>query len=689
MQFLERIIGTLKELKNTQEPLENDRVLDFLSIEIIWLLQKAILAGEYYDLRNKKASTYIIAIQDEISDFETLLSGGGLNLVIALEGEEIKKFSEAIIFFKDKYLKNFLTLAEDVNNRLNSFYSGKDGYISEINSLANSPFSIELTEIMKSDKDVQIQIYNNYTFQVNLLLAYLDDSLECTEEIYSILKKTKSSLENLKPNKFGSDVIRKLIDKVNILAFKINFRNTHKSKENYIKPRTSLVVDSQNSYYEFYKKIDKHYNELREIEIRNLLTEVYSMDGRNITSLKAEPFHHLNRYYKNTSEYNFPEKAKYIENLEKKLNEFKPVHENLSLYNKIAYASIEKLLTNSELGLFLRTNAANYFPDIISHFQKYIKGDEKNPAPVFLNGLQEKLKTIADEEHFPDYHCYTLLIKFLNDFVSFLIKQPNLLLSPEILKIEEPVIKSKIDSIIKYNENIYTETIRDLENSLDKMITHDVKPVYMTEEECFVSCKWAGETDEPGELFLRSSYILPNNFEKLSNKIHFWKSFLPSQLSHLKDAFDITINQSIIVSNLNNAEKKIKENEFKLVQIVAMFVSIATFVLINVKIFDNKTSLESFGIILGLAACFFLFNLFFYIIILIQYQSEKDGWKFFKKSLKYLSLPVLFLAVGLYLLHSEKGKTTKQFEAIQKRFEKDSADIDVLKRKINPLSDHK
>ena len=51
-----------------------------------------------------------------------------------------------------------------------------------------------------------------------------------------------------------------------------------------------------------------------------------------------------------------------------------------------------------------------------------------------------------------------------------------------------------------------------------------------------------------------------------------------------------------------------KENDFKIVQIVAMFVSIATFVLINVKIFDNKSGFESIAIVFGLGGVFTLFN---------------------------------------------------------------------------------
>lgn len=106
-----------------------------------------------------------------------------------------------------------------------------------------------------------------------------------------------------------------------------------------------------------------------------------------------------------------------------------------------------------------------------------------------------------------------------------------------------------------------------------------------------------------------------------------------------------------------------------MVQIVAMFVSIATFVLINVKIFDNKTGLESIGIILGLAGCFFLFNLFFYITSLLQFQGEKDNWKFFQKIFKYLMFPIIFVGAGIFLLYFEGEKTGKHMQEIDKRLD--------------------
>jgi hypothetical protein len=171
--------------------------------------------------------------------------------------------------------------------------------------------------------------------------------------------------------------------------------------------------------------------------------------------------------------------------------------------------------------------------------------------------------------------------------------------------------------------------------------------------ECVVNYQWNNEALE-GELFIDSSFILPNDFESIKQDIEALDSFINVQPEKLRNTFDVSISQLEMKNNITGFEKRVKENEFKTVQIVAMFVSIASFVLLNVKIFDEKSSMESFGIILGLASCFFVFNIFFYLIILPHTQGWKAFGKFIVKSIFLISFPI-GLAFTSYNILSKYG----------------------------------
>jgi cytochrome bd-type quinol oxidase subunit 2 len=197
--------------------------------------------------------------------------------------------------------------------------------------------------------------------------------------------------------------------------------------------------------------------------------------------------------------------------------------------------------------------------------------------------------------------------------------------------------------------------------------------------------------------------------EEFESRASAKESLFGTQISTNKMDFE-----TLVASNKKEFETLVRTNEFKVVQVVAMFVSIATFVLLNVKIFDGKTSLESFGIILGLAGCFVIFNLFFHVLVYfkIEGKTTKDDetikkiiplpliegaevelqetekkpkvrkvQKFMINLLYFSMVPVFFVAIGYLIVYKEN----KQFNQFENIIHRDSTIIHMLMHERDSL----
>lgn len=156
-------------------------------------------------------------------------------------------------------------------------------------------------------------------------------------------------------------------------------------------------------------------------------------------------------------------------------------------------------------------------------------------------------------------------------------------------------------------------------------------------------------------------------------------------------------------------EKKIKDGEFRTIQIVALFVTIASFVLMQVKIYDNKSGVESIAITFSLAGILVLFNGVFHWMIESQKEEEKKN--IFCKLYSLITTPIIFvslslLGIGLSLFYvtkkkgwdmdSEKNKmleekitVLKETQKIRTNLKEDSIRITELRKEIDLLKKRK
>jgi hypothetical protein len=344
-----------------------------------------------------------------------------------------------------------------------------------------------------------------------------------------------------------------------------------------------------------------------------------------------------------------------------------------NLFDKAAYESILTLLYNSKIFLKLAIEKKNGYSNIIGELLTQTSSLINLPKSQFLADVYEEIKRLNDFNSITDYYGYRILYSFITDFVRDLQIMPEQLIKYNPDKYDDIKIteaKEKAFKIVSYLQTLSRQVLVDLKSSLKRMMTHEVKPAYLTFKECMIPHKW--QDGKAGHLFIDSSYVPPNNFGKIKTDIASWDISMNSQFDNLRNSIEMKASHFITDYKNTTFEKKVKDNEFKLVQIIAMFVSIATFVLINVKIFDNKTGIESFAIILGLAACFILFNLFFYFIIMAQIQQSR---RLINRALKlslFFLLPLALCIGSFVLLRKEGEKTTKEIKEIHEKMRTDS-----------------
>lgn len=739
--LLTKTLENLEEIVQEESTWKSKKVLFFFSDTIIKNLQLAILSGEHYE---ENAGELLTRISSIIADVYFLLFEIKTKK-FSWADIDIETLKKSIQECQNLYLFPFESVINTVSRNLESLLTGDDGITVDVRTFEGYNILQELPELLSLPAETEAKISNFYLFHINLLLACLDDYLECSDVNILMLQNVLSFLEERVISK--DEVTSLLADKARFLQYKINYRNSRprNDEEPDDHNRSPIIIDQEeNAYASFITEILDHTN--GNFNPRILLAEIQSFKKEAINDIRLAPFHHLNRYYTHKIT-DVAERKRKITILLDKLDELNDNVSDLSRFDQIAFRSFHKLLSNSRLRAELDLKKESDFKILLQQLKGFIEDGQLDTQSTILDETFDQISLISSEHNFTDYYCYVVFIKFLNEFLNFLINNPSKLVETVDPSIDEAILKRKTNLIINYISEKYLLALSQLKIILRQLMTHKVKPVSLMQKECEIDYTFFvfnGDDDEEtdvnnfveGHLFLDSSYILPINFDRINQKIQSWSSFLTPQLNHLRDAFEITFNQIIIKKNISSfnsqmdkktAElkkkmdenektflKQVKDNEFKLVQIVAMFVSIATFVLINVKIFDNKTALESFGLILGLAACFFLFNFFFYILLAYQnraFDEEDDinknpaelsgntmkgksktpAWKkrfgpFYRRMITIGMLPIIFLSVSFYFLHTEKSVFPSQVETLSRRVFEDSVKIERLKLNEEKLS---
>lgn len=685
--FLAEIEKSLLETSNNLTSTSSTEALkDFFSQDVTLLLQKSLLSGEYYDLDAKEAITriraFILKISEKIRVITTQLGksvqtqGQDASTLLLIANwlttqTEIKEFDL-------QYITKYISFVNNLNSNLDRLYSGQDSSIVDLESFDVILNLAELSQTLTlAGLKEKITDYSSYTFfQLNMFLCYMDEYLEFSTISVIRLERAIKYLQLQKENKNNKEVRSILIDKAKFLIFKIEYRKTHKG---ILLDRRRVVeeINATNKFYQLYLSTIRHYSKLTIQDQQESRNELDAYTDSNLQTWKMSVFHDLNKIYHRLKPDEKPEtKKKNIDNLRSKLEE-KWNSEALPLFNKVAIKSGFNLLHNSSQNLeFEIEKFEDHYNEVISDLKKFLVGSNSNPMPKFISDCHTKISEFSSHSRLPDYYCYMVFLSFLNKMIDVFTRDPKKIITSELSEIDNDTIDERIDRITTSIGNVYNTVLKELQASLTKMTTHKVKPIYLMYSECCVPYTW--EDGVEGHLFLESSYILPTDFSEIQGKISSWGSFIRPELNLLKDALEVSFSHLAIKQTIENSEKKAKENEFRVIQIVAMFVSIATFVLINVKIFDNKSGIESFAIILGLAACFFLFNYFFYLISLFNFRSATEIKSSLFSQRYILAIPGVLIIVSYLLLHSENGRSGKEFDSVRNKIKSDSVYFQTL-----------
>lgn len=681
---------------------------EFNSEEIIDCLEMSILTGEHYE-------------QDVIVKIERLKRiVSSLNEELHADEVANAELLRQLVFLETRYIRQYESLVLDIASGQSYLLDGKDGILIDPKKSHNYYFLKDLKELFPDLDTLKISRYTR--FLINIALAYMDDYLESNETTRIEL----SNLRSLLDDETGEKINKLTSDKVEFLKYKVEYRLSKSDKTSKLLP----PISKNNAFIQFYDKIHLHFDGNPEVE--SLEKKIKNFDAVKINDIELEPFHHLNRYYRKLWDTD-PGKSEHgISILLDAMNNIMPLIKSLTTYDQIAVKSVYKLVRNSKLAIDLKDLEKNKISKIIASFQAFLVINGVIDADTELKVLKSKIDETSNASNFPDYYCYLTFIRFLDKIIDEFIQHPSKIISSEFFeKNNQDTIAKNIEPLVNHISDVYSTAMTQLKINLKLMLSHKVRAVGLTKKETY------SHTDDyreltPDGIFLDSSYILPINFNEIRNEVLVCSSLLNPKINNLKYALEIVLNRLRMENKNNDFDKKINDNqqefksfvteskksiedetkkiseeskkyEMRIVQIVAMFVSIATFVLINVKIFDNKSGLESFAITLGIAACFTLFNLFFHEIYLtpakekikdsgiestIQIEAgkpdpaivpDKETSKIQAKEAKSYPVTttlkitiVILLIVSFGLLMFERGRTQGSIEDFRKRLDKDS-----------------
>ncbi|MDF2380521.1 hypothetical protein JMG10_03505 [Nostoc ellipsosporum NOK] len=676
--FLNKIIDKLTSLSNAPQP----EIRHFFRNEITWLFQKALLSGEYDESALEKLNKIRALLQpirrNTIKDGETI-KGNPIEKLNQLWGNY--QSNKETDFIERHYLPVYIDLVQDLQNGLQNLDEGRIGKLIDLSVYEGYSNFKQFAET-KEDNRSTIENYNS--FLIGILLTYCDEYLECSKEILKILRRINWNLSKLSLNKHSEEVIELYMHKAEFLEYKILLRGSHITREGEQDEQTNPRLSENNAYNEFRERTEKHYN-LLAFEDHVKMNQVTVAElKKDIADLKIEHLHNFNKYFHKLCKRDLEYRKKQIDSVVEKLVQKQEQISNTSLFDKIAFKSVHKLLLNSSFQLELQIEREKHFSSIISHFKKYLKKEVDDAESQKLKEYIQKAHLIAEDNSFQDFYCDITLIKFLDSLNEFLLESPECLVSKDN-EIDVKSAKKRVKDIIRHIQTSYSNILERVSVSLSKNMSYESKAVYMTKKECYVNYTWKKIDQEPsfeGQLFLDSSYVLPNNFEKISKKVESSKGFLMQQMKFIEESFDIAISRLEVEDNINTFEEKMKGNEFRVIQTVALFVSIATFVLINVKIFENRTGLESFAILIGLGACFVVFNLILYFMVFLQYKAFRKDWGKVIATLFLMALPIYMMCKSHKILRDEDLEVGKNFKNLQSEVDKHSPEIDLLKSKI-------
>lgn len=714
--------------------------------DLLFYLNLSLLSGEYLFQQseiNKAKSININKVQNSYTVPKT----------------ETKEIAEIDLNLINKYLRIYADFSSNLNINLQKLCKNNFGEIVEFylpEHLLNGILENEEEKFAKSD----VSLLGNL-FIINIFVADYDENLESEDWCLKKLKKLQTFLKNKSPyfDLEQPKIIFKILQsKVDYLIFKIKYRRDDKRNlclkvENqtdiYVEENGTNIIETShffiskdNHFYDLYINTLKHYKkEFATDGVQKNTT--YINDCKNINSEEyknsVSKLFRYNKYLKNLEnlENRDNEIEEIINDLNKQINPEK-VKSPVEYFNLLSLQSALNLYKNTQFKLFLYDElekADNVF------FKAFYEEENRN-LDTFLANVEKKLN---ENSTYLDYKKYETLFTFFDKIIENLIENTvEKFTYLDIDNLSNITEETKIDNLLedltlkKERTIVNIKTLRDkFQSFYDGFKKWDknsedlgLLPIYLENEACYakstIKINEKDEKDEKINLFLDSSYILPVDYSLIKRKqeeekiqipahIHMVKHRVTSlylskinYLNILKSKLILEEKSKKIEEKIETESKKIEEDmkkgEFKTIQIVALFVTLASFVLTQVKIYENRSGIESIAISMSFAGILLLFNGFIHWMVnsnhneKIEVEGEKVNntppkkwhckfWNWIGKNKIMLSaISLILFSFLIFLSISQYGNFSsneiKKIDTIAKKHDKSQIkDIDSLKKR--------
>jgi hypothetical protein len=629
--------------------------LDFKPDTLAIILTNSILSGEIYYIIGDDTSTEKGNVIKYFPYLKDQLRGALIETTFSNPVRELlDKYSKLIDYFS-KYIKMVESSIGDMltpNNIFAHFVVEPSISVQEIENYLLIP------QRQRSDSFL--------LFFVTLKLAEYDESLEASEEQALELKRFLNILTPMTEGRNGSFVSAKEL--CEYLIYKIDIRERNVYRKGIEHTKADRIVQSLKFHdygkgkysakdccnsiviKELGKRTGLHYEDKLPTDIVELATstikkylenekfQITNNAFEDITStIRLCHFHVLNK--------NVSLQLRRIEQTQDDIVDLTSEEKNLGTWidllerqlkilndnngnriDRLAFTSVITLLVNNRFRIIL---AREKLDDKFGHIIEDLSSDNKKDWLKTLNEFRKNLAfdTVLNSG-IHDYHGYKYFLNFLDSLFTHIRKNTLCLFKDSDTINEENFLKINKINNDKFNDLkvYYSELLHIYDLKLKMYSIRKHKPVYLTFMECVGDLKGEKKVSDIFSencvdnsapiLFIDSSYILPEDFSIAKDDLRGKETYLTSNIRSLKNRVEIDVkgklNDTIFKKKTEDFEKKIKENEFKVIQIVALFVTVAVFVLNSAKFFVETDDLDGyFAIMFGLAACLVLFNAVF------------------------------------------------------------------------------
>lgn len=577
-------------------------------VPLIQHLLSSVLAGEYYNVEfSQLDEEYYRQIEQLLNRAESLLT--------SLEDKNSETPLEKNGIFKTFYLhasnsvKEYIGFIEIIRKNQEVFFNYQVD--SDRSLYANQSIDVLLLKLESYKQENEEYAYLHLAFSISLHLAELDEKLRCDEATRERLVRYIDMLDIPKTKAIAIQIVRQ---KAFLLLDKINLRQQICDIKDKLKSPLTKAPSNLGSFKIFAEQARHHYFFIT----GNLSYEATALayEENSLSDL-----HHWNRGVRKFSKSEKDEIKinDLIERLDERMNLLKDqLAEKNTYFQRFAITSAYNLLYNTNIWLQLRKEEINNYKSIIEDLKQ-------NNSISFLKKILNDIQKTQDQYLVYDYHPYESVLKFIKQFIHSTHKNVLEILDKDFKTIKESEeeaitleIKKKLSKINEVTHIAYPH----FKINLRWCDRRSYNAIYLMPEECQV------QTQADSKYFLDSAYILPDNYERIRQRWSNNEAIFENEIKILEEFANVELHRIVTDNSVNSKkeefEKRVKDNEFKLVQIVAMFVSIAAFVLSSVKIYENKTHLESIAIMMGFAACLVMFNAFFRWIINSTFSSRSN-----------------------------------------------------------------